>query len=44
MFFPLQGWLPQAAIDQAMSGVLVSYFKLLVKHYEEVIEERTPGL
>ncbi|XP_053408877.1 steroidogenic acute regulatory protein-like isoform X1 [Mercenaria mercenaria] len=40
----LKGWLPQAAIDQAMSGVLVSYFKLLVDHYKEIIAQRTNGL
>ncbi|KAL4229112.1 StAR-related lipid transfer protein 3 [Mactra antiquata] len=40
----LKGWLPQAAIDQAMSGVLSSYFKLLVAHYQEIIEQRTHGL
>lgn len=36
----LKGWLPQTAIDQAMSYVLSSYFKLLLGHYEEIIEQR----
>lgn len=31
----LKGWLLQAAIDQAMSGVLLEYFKLLLNHIEE---------
>jgi hypothetical protein len=36
----LQGWLPQAAIDQAMGNVLTTYFSLLVKRYEEISRQR----
>ncbi|XP_052804044.1 steroidogenic acute regulatory protein-like isoform X3 [Mya arenaria] len=36
----LKGWLPQAAIDQAMSGVLTTYFTLLLQHYADIIDHR----
>ncbi|XP_052253897.1 stAR-related lipid transfer protein 3-like isoform X3 [Dreissena polymorpha] len=36
----LKGWLPQAAIDQAMGNVLTTYFSLLVKRYDEISKQR----
>ena len=42
--FNLQGWLPQAAIDQAMSGVLRDYFRLLTQHYEDVLQQRAESV
>lgn len=36
----LKGWLPQTVIDQAMSGVLLEYFRLLLIHIDDVKASR----
>jgi len=41
-FLYFQGWLPQAAIDQAMGNVLTTYFSLLLKRYAEIMENGLP--
>jgi len=34
-----QGWLPVAVIDQAMSGALLQYYKLLCDHYADFVDQ-----
>jgi len=34
-----QGWLPVAVIDQALSGVLLQYYKLLCDHYADFVDQ-----
>lgn len=31
-----QGWIPKAAIDQALAGVMLEYLEHLRKHIEDV--------